>query len=308
MAGRAAPGGRRRGDRARGRAELGHLPAEHHRPQRAGRAGAALTLAGRRGPAAARSRRSRWRTSSTRSRTAPRVLRRAILRKEQTDRQPRRPPGRRRRPPDACGAGPPRRGADRLHVRPDRGRGVPRALPGGDPEHQDPAAAMVGRPRRAGRRASPPRSPAGGDRRGPPSARGSPAPQCSATCGAAGWSRAPTTTSRRLAALSRWPRCSATARSRACVCGLSRPAPRRRSRTGSGRFMASHRYELPPEPTYFVNLDTVGLAAADPARGRGAGLDGALRRGLSRSRLRPRRSATASSSSAASAPGRRPTR
>ena len=151
MAGRAAPGGRGRRGRARGRAELGHVPAQHHRPQRArrrrGRADA------RRAPRAgrARSRQSRWPASSTRSRTARGSCggRSGASERPSTSSPGVGDPG---APRTLVRPGPPRRRADRLHVRSDRGRRVPRALPAGDPEHQDPAPTVVGRPGRAGRR------------------------------------------------------------------------------------------------------------------------------------------------------------
>ena len=67
-------------------------------------------------------------------------------------------------------------------------------------------------------------------------------------------------------------------RSRACACCSSRPARRSRSWRACAAGCARHGPSLDPARTRVVVLETLGLAGADPARGRGDDLDERLRR------------------------------
>ena len=218
MAGGAAPGGRGGGDRARGRAELGHLPAQHHGSQRArapparrSRSPAAEVLGGALSAVALAG-------FVDEIQNGPRVLRRAV--------------GASRRPSTSSpGSATPRPRTlvvlahhdaaqtgfmfDQTAVAAFHER-FPQVIP--NIKTQPPqwwgalagpvagiAAALSGRraPARAG-------IAIGARQRRRPGRRGG-----------SRWSRAPTTTSRRSAASSLSPRCSATARSRtASVAGL----------------------------------------------------------------------------------------
>ena len=289
---------------------MGHFSAEHDRPQRPGRAWrgahAGRPPQARRTPLGARAGRIRRRDPERAARSSGAPCARSDRPSTSSDAGRRRTPRTRsscwrtttRRRPASCST---RRRSAPFHER----------FPDGDPEHQDPAAAVVGRLRRADRWAS---LAAVTGRRGPGEGGARPEPRGSQRRGARRHvaletSPAPTTTSPPGRPCRAGGDAARAPASRACGSGSSRPAPRRRSRTGSAASWTATPRRARPDATSFLCISTrSGSPRLMHARGRGPGWMEDYDPELSRYASPAWPSATASASSAASAPGRRPTR